>query len=159
MFIYEFMSGVAETITGTTERPDELQLRLQVVFKFHDTYFQVLALEYNMEGPKRFVGLFGLFNLGMIIIIALYIIVGVFGYLKYGDTIEATITLNLPQEEKKAQAAKIIFALAIFLTFPLQNYVAYSMVWRKFQKRIPEKRRLLPDYALRVALVVIPCNN
>ncbi|CAK1588266.1 unnamed protein product [Parnassius mnemosyne] len=116
----------------------------------------VLALEYNMEEPKRFVGFFGLFNLGMAIIITLYIIIGVFGYLKYGDTIEATITLNLPQEEKKAQAAKVIFALAIFLTFPLQNYVAYSMVWRKLQKRIPENRRCFPDYALRVALVLIP---
>lgn len=53
-----------------------------------------------MEEPKKFVGLFGLFSLGMIVIISLYIIIGVFGYLKYGEEIKATITLNLPQEQK-----------------------------------------------------------
>lgn len=61
---------------------------------------QILALEYNMEKPKQFVGLFGLFNIGMIAIITLYLSVGVFGYLKYGDSIKASITLNLPPQEK-----------------------------------------------------------
>lgn len=61
---------------------------------------QVLALEYNMEKPKQFVGLFGLFNIGMLMIIGLYMIIGVFGYLKFGDNIQASITLNLPFAEK-----------------------------------------------------------
>lgn len=59
-----------------------------------------MALEYNMEKPKQFVGLFGLFNIGMVIIMMLYLLVGIFGYLKYGDEIEPSITLNLPQMEK-----------------------------------------------------------
>ncbi|KPI91887.1 Proton-coupled amino acid transporter 4 [Papilio xuthus] len=107
----------------------------------------ILALEYNMEEPKRFVGMLGLYSVGMITIITLYLIVGVFGYLKYGEEIKATITLNLPQEQKKAQAAKLIFALAIFLTFPLQNYVAYNMVWRRAKKRLPERDGLSENFA------------
>ncbi|XP_072931466.1 proton-coupled amino acid transporter-like protein acs isoform X2 [Epargyreus clarus] len=116
----------------------------------------VLALEYNMEDPKRFVGLFGLFNIGMLIIMSLYMVVGVFGYLKYGDSIKASLTLNLPQEQKKAQVAKVIFAVAIFLTFPLQNFVAYNIVWRKLKKCIRPTRQCVCDYLLRVLLVVIP---
>ncbi|CAK1554054.1 unnamed protein product [Leptosia nina] len=118
----------------------------------------VLALEYNMENPKRFVGICGLFNIGMIIILSLYISMGVFGYLKYGEDIKPSITLNLPQHEKKAQAAKLTFALAIFLSFPLQNFVAYSILWRKIQKKIPVSERsvLFFDYALRILLVIIP---
>lgn len=61
---------------------------------------QVLALEYNMEKPKQFVGLFGLFNIGMAVIMSLYTLVGVFGYLKYGSSIQASITLNLPYDQK-----------------------------------------------------------
>ncbi|XP_013144910.1 PREDICTED: proton-coupled amino acid transporter 4-like [Papilio polytes] len=116
----------------------------------------ILALEYNMEEPKRFVGMLGLYSIGMISIIVLYLVVGVFGYLKYGEEIKATITLNLPQEQKKAQAAKLIFALAIFLTFPLQNYVAYNMVWRRAKKKLPESKHMVTDYTLRIALVIIP---
>ncbi|XP_049884501.1 proton-coupled amino acid transporter-like protein CG1139 [Pectinophora gossypiella] len=116
----------------------------------------VLALEYNMKNPKEFVGLFGLFNIGMCVIIALYLVVGIFGYIKYGDEIEASITLNLPKTQKKAQAAKIAFAVAIFLSFPLQNFVAYNILWRKLQKRYAEDRRCFPDYFLRIVLVLIP---
>ncbi|CAH2103310.1 unnamed protein product [Euphydryas editha] len=115
----------------------------------------VLALEYNMENPKQFVGLFGLFNIGMLIIMSLYLLMGIFGYLKYGDDIKASITLNLPQDQKKAQAAKLIFALSIFLTFPLQNFVAYNILWRKI-KKVFKKNLLCIDYFLRILLVVIP---
>ncbi|XP_041986625.1 proton-coupled amino acid transporter-like protein CG1139 [Aricia agestis] len=117
----------------------------------------ILALEYNMENPKRFVTFFGLFNIGMTIIVAVYIMVGVFGFLKYGDDIKASITLNLPQEEKKAQAAKILLAVAIFLSFPLQNFVAYSMIWLKLKEGITNKsKKYLVDYSLRIVLVIIP---
>lgn len=53
-----------------------------------------------MENPKQFVGLFGLFNIGMVIIMSLYLLMGIFGYLKYGDDVKASITLNLPQDQK-----------------------------------------------------------
>lgn len=53
-----------------------------------------------MENPKDFTGLFGLFSIGMAIIVVMYMILGIFGYIKYGDEIKASITLNLPQKEK-----------------------------------------------------------
>ncbi|KAI8430463.1 hypothetical protein MSG28_000731 [Choristoneura fumiferana] len=65
----------------------------------------ILALEYNMDHPKRFLGYFGLFNIAMTMILALYALVGVFGYLKYGDNIKASLTLNLPQEQNRSPSA------------------------------------------------------
>ncbi|XP_073949825.1 proton-coupled amino acid transporter-like protein acs isoform X2 [Choristoneura fumiferana] len=114
----------------------------------------ILALEYNMDHPKRFLGYFGLFNIAMTMILALYALVGVFGYLKYGDNIKASLTLNLPQEQKKAQAAKLIFGLAIFLTFPLQNFVAYNVIWSRISHKYTTAATC--DYFLRIVLVVIP---
>ncbi|CAH0402211.1 unnamed protein product [Chilo suppressalis] len=116
----------------------------------------VLALEYNMENPKHFVGLFGLFNIGMTIIVVAYSLIGIFGFLKYGSTIQASITLNLPQDQKKAQFAKVILALAIFLSFPLQNFVAYTLIWRKIKKRLHHAQKTVVDYTLRVTLVLLP---
>ncbi|XP_035436399.1 proton-coupled amino acid transporter-like protein CG1139 isoform X1 [Spodoptera frugiperda] len=113
----------------------------------------VLALERNMENPKDFTGLFGLFSIGMAIIVVMYMILGIFGYIKYGDEIKASITLNLPQKEKKAQAAKLAFAATIFTSFPLQNFVAWQILWGILQKKYPSSAM---DYGLRVGCATIP---
>ncbi|CAH0703638.1 unnamed protein product [Spodoptera exigua] len=60
----------------------------------------ILALEYNMERPRDFTGICGLFSISMFIIIGIYVVLGICGYLKYGDECEGSITLNLPQNQK-----------------------------------------------------------
>lgn len=55
----------------------------------------VLPLENNMKTPQDFGGLNGVLNTGMVIVASLYTAVGFFGYLKYGENVAATITLNL----------------------------------------------------------------
>ncbi|PZC75917.1 hypothetical protein B5X24_HaOG205310 [Helicoverpa armigera] len=116
----------------------------------------ILALEYNMEKPREFTGFCGLFSVGMMIILATYIALGVFGYLKYGNECKGSITLNLPQDEKKAQVAKLTFTIALFLSYPLQNFVAWQIVWRKTHKKVSDKWKRTVDYALRVILATIP---
>lgn len=55
----------------------------------------VLPLENNMKTPQDFGGLTGVLNTGMVIVACLYTAVGFFGYLKYGESVKASITLNL----------------------------------------------------------------
>lgn len=55
----------------------------------------VLPLENNMKNPKSFRGPIGVLNVSMVIVASLYLSVGFFGYLKYGDEVKASITLNL----------------------------------------------------------------
>lgn len=52
-----------------------------------------------METPQDFSGLTGVLNTGMVIVAALYTSVGFFGYLKYGDHVKGSITLNLPPND------------------------------------------------------------
>lgn len=49
-----------------------------------------------MKTPRDFVGKFGVLNCSMISIIIMYVGMGLFGYLQYGDKAEGSITLNLP---------------------------------------------------------------
>lgn len=56
----------------------------------------VLPLENNMKTPEAFGGKTGVLNTGMVIVACLYTAVGFFGYLKYGDAVQGSITLNLP---------------------------------------------------------------
>lgn len=60
---------------------------------------QIIALENNMATPKSFGGTFGVLNIGMVIIVALYAGIGLLGYLKYGSEALGSVTLNLPETD------------------------------------------------------------
>lgn len=49
-----------------------------------------------MKHPKDFVGWNGVLSTAMGIAIILYFSIGFFGYIKYGEFVEGSITLNLP---------------------------------------------------------------
>lgn len=58
----------------------------------------VMSLENNMKHPGHFIGCPGVLNTGMGFVVALYAGVGFLGYLKFGEATEASITLNLPND-------------------------------------------------------------
>lgn len=64
-----------------------------------NTLVQMLPLENEMKTPKSFGGSFGVLNQGMVVIVFLYVGMGLFGYLNYGDDIQGSITLNLPADD------------------------------------------------------------
>lgn len=58
----------------------------------------MLPIENKMKTPEDFGGWTGLINLGMTIAVALYAAVGFYGYLRFGDDVKGSLTLNLPPE-------------------------------------------------------------
>lgn len=54
-----------------------------------------MAVESSMSQPKKFQGLCGVFAQSMVLIGAIYAAVGMLGYWRYGDLVEASITMNL----------------------------------------------------------------
>ena len=67
----------------------------EIVFLF----CQVLPLENKMEKPHHFKKIV---VLGMVVIVATYIVFGLLGYLVYGDGICPSITLNLQSPARVA---------------------------------------------------------
>ena len=59
----------------------------------------VLPLENQMKTPGDMRGWNGVLNIAMTMVACLYIAVGFFGYLKYGEDVLGSITLNLPSDE------------------------------------------------------------
>merc|ERR1739844_352283 len=88
----------------------------------------VLPLENQMRTPSDMKGWNGVLNTSMILVSCLYIAVGFFGYLKYGDQVAGSITLNLPVDEFLAILVKIMMSLAIFLSYALQFYVPVNLL-------------------------------
>lgn len=52
-----------------------------------------------MKNPSDFSRPAGVLNIGMTIVTTLYIAFGFFGYLKWGEDVAGSLTLNLPQSE------------------------------------------------------------
>nr|CAD7430353.1 unnamed protein product [Timema monikensis] len=124
--------------------------------------FQIIALENNMKKPQDFGGYTGVLNKGMSVIVFLYVFVGFVGYLKYGENAMGSVTLNLPTDEILAQSVKIMFAVAIFITYALQCYVPVEIVWNTYLKERMAKRsetmQTLVEYLMRTAMVLGTCE-
>lgn len=58
-----------------------------------------MPVENSMRNPNHFLGCPSVLNVTMTIVVALYAILGIFGYLTYGENVLASITLNIPIEE------------------------------------------------------------
>ncbi|XP_054274645.1 proton-coupled amino acid transporter-like protein pathetic isoform X2 [Macrosteles quadrilineatus] len=113
----------------------------------------VMPLENNMKTPTHFIGCPGVLNTGMFFVVLLYSSVGFFGYLKYGDATEPSITLNLP-DNILAQSVKVMIAVAIFLTYSLQFYVPMEIIWKAVKHRFT-KHPALVEYSIRIVLVIM----
>ncbi|KAK6628809.1 hypothetical protein RUM43_002625 [Polyplax serrata] len=116
----------------------------------------IMPLENEMKSPKSFGGPVGVLNVAMALIIALYVGMGFFGYLRYGADAKGSITLNIPSGDPLAQVVKITMAFAIFITHALQNYVAIDIVWNGYLAPSFEKNahKLYYEYAVRTLLVL-----
>lgn len=57
-----------------------------------------------------------------------------------------------------AQSIKIMFAIAIFITYALQGYVPVEIIWNTYlNHRIPENK-LFWEYVLRTAVTLATCE-
>jgi len=115
----------------------------------------VMPLENEMKKPKNFGSTFGVLNMAMLPITLLYTFVGFFGYLKFGNNVHGSITLDLPPKDWLAQAARLMLAFAIFITHALACYVAVDISWREYVEPRVQSRKLLWEYIVRTILVII----
>jgi len=119
----------------------------------------VLPIENQMRHPKDMLTWNGVLNTSMILIVCLYIAVGFYGYLVYGDDIKSTITLNLPPEDILAQVTMALFSLAIFFSYALQFYVLMEIVGPNILRpRMPNASDRLysaTEYLTRVVINVL----
>lgn len=57
----------------------------------------VLPLKNAMLEPKKFGKAFGVLNVGIVIVTSLFISIGFLAYWRWGDDVQGSVTLNLPE--------------------------------------------------------------
>lgn len=96
----------------------------------------VLPVENKMKTPEVFGGWFGVIDLAMTIAMVLYAAMGFYGYLRFGKAVQGSITLNLPCHEGLYAAVKVMFAVAIFITYGIQFYVPIEILWPSVEDQL-----------------------
>ncbi|CAG2166710.1 unnamed protein product [Oppiella nova] len=87
-----------------------------------------MGLYRSMKNRHNFAKPFGVINTAIVIVMTSYTVVGLLGYLKYGDQVEASITLSLPKEALYI-SVQLMYSIAITISYPVQLYVAIQLIW------------------------------
>ena len=111
----------------------------------------VLPLENKMQKPEHFKRVL---NFGMIFVFMLCLTFGFLGYDKYGDDIEASISLNLPNNWY-CSLTKILFAVAMYVSYALQFLVPVRILMPWVKEKFPNSNGTLRDYLFRLSLIAV----
>ncbi|CAK1554082.1 unnamed protein product [Leptosia nina] len=121
----------------------------------------VMPLENSMKTPRALLGYCGVLNKGMSGVTVVYILLGFLGYLRFGEDVMDSITLNLephPNDPKVyeilAQVVKVSIAIAVYCTFGLQFFVCIEIMWNAIKEKFT-KRPDFADYVMRTIMVTL----
>ncbi|PSN37126.1 hypothetical protein C0J52_12592 [Blattella germanica] len=116
----------------------------------------LLPLQSEMRYPDTFSSRFGVLNIGMTIVTTLLVSMGFLGYLKYGDKVQGSLTLNFDQSDPLAQAVQLILSVGILFSYALQMYVPIDILWPKVLSRWgPFRWSVFVEIVFRSILVLI----
>uniref|UniRef100_A0A914ZA79 Amino acid transporter transmembrane domain-containing protein n=1 Tax=Panagrolaimus superbus TaxID=310955 RepID=A0A914ZA79_9BILA len=95
----------------------------------------VLPMENKLKNPKNMIGPLGVLSTGMSLVSVIYAACGFFGYITYGNSVEGSITLNLPNSVQ-FNIVKIFLTLVVSFGFMIQQYVIVEMTWPSLRQNI-----------------------
>lgn len=114
----------------------------------------VMPLENTMRKPQQFLGYPSILLIAMTIITVMYFTMGFFGFIRFGEEVRGSITLNLPTNEWPAILGQILMGIAILLTLGLKFFIPMDILLKKIENSIA-KSRILYETLIRIAVMVV----
>ncbi|KAL4707487.1 hypothetical protein ACJJTC_000239 [Scirpophaga incertulas] len=110
-----------------------------------------LAIENNMTYPKKFpLVLAG----GMSVVMSMVMIVGFFGYWGFGIHAKSPVTVNFPWELFPI-ILKVFMALMIYVTFALNFWIPFELVWYYLKQKHPQEKFWFWERVYRAIHVIV----
>ncbi|XP_049538262.1 proton-coupled amino acid transporter 4-like [Anopheles darlingi] len=117
----------------------------------------VLPLKNAMRRPHDFSRPLGVLNVGMTVVTLLFTTTGFLGYLKWGEEVKGSLTLNLPDGELLAQVVKVMISLGVLFGYALQFFIAIQIMLPSIRKRFDPAHRhpVLLEFCFRILMVLL----
>lgn len=116
----------------------------------------VLPLKNSMKNPSNFSRPMGVLNVGVTMQTILFICLGVFGYWKYGDEAEGSLTMNLPKDEVLSQTVLLILSFGVILGYAIQFFIPIQIMFPSVRNIIKpaDRNPLVGEMAFRTFMVL-----
>ncbi|KAH8291511.1 hypothetical protein KR054_012302, partial [Drosophila jambulina] len=116
----------------------------------------MLVVEANMAHPQSYLGLFGVLNMAVFFILFSNLFFGIMGYWRFGESVQASVTLNIPQSEILSQIIKFCIATGILFSYPLHGFVVITVIFSDYrQSEEKKKHRTLLEYVVRTLFLFL----
>ncbi|KAJ2943124.1 hypothetical protein O0L34_g18817 [Tuta absoluta] len=110
-----------------------------------------LPIENNMKDPKKFPLVL---CSGMVVVVSFLIMVGFFGYWGYGENSVSPVTLNFPSEVFPT-ILKCLMGIMIFITFALNFWAPFNLVWHYMSKKHEPKKHWIWERVYRATFILV----
>ncbi|XP_075987833.1 proton-coupled amino acid transporter-like protein pathetic [Anticarsia gemmatalis] len=110
-----------------------------------------LPIENNMKNPKKFPIIL---CAGMTVVVSFLMLTAFFGYWGWGEKVISPITLNFPRDVFPT-TLKALMAIMIFITFGLNFWAPFNLVWHYLRKHHPENRHYIWERVYRAGFVIL----
>lgn len=80
-----------------------------------------------MKKPRNFEKTFGVLNVGMVFVGFMFIAMGFISYLRYGDDVKSSVTLNLKDSD-----GMYVFKIMVFKTIELIQHFQFKSLMMSF---------------------------
>lgn len=131
--------------------PKELPLCMAMIVFSYEGIGCILPLENEMRKPEDFTWVV---NLGMGMVTTMFLAMSILGYIAFGDEIQGSISLNLP-DTPFYDAVKVAYAVAMFFTYFIQFYVPMQILLPPLLNKYQKRGGSCFEYAFRTFMVVL----
>ncbi|KAH8289774.1 hypothetical protein KR054_010777, partial [Drosophila jambulina] len=115
----------------------------------------VMPLKNAMRKPRQFESTLGVLNVGMFLVSVMFMFAGSVGYMKWGEQVGGSLTLNLG-DTILAQAVKLMVSAGVLLGYPLQFFVAIQIMWPGVKQMCGiQGRSLAGELGFRTSMVLL----
>lgn len=131
IFNVNFNESRAPKIEAIRPLNNILQFLATIFFTLNFTGIAI-PLRNKMEDSKKFDSRFGVLTVSVLIITMTNIVFGFMGYIRYGDDISNSVTLDLPLKNVLVQIVIVLYCIAIYFSYPSGYFVIFNIVWNEW---------------------------
>uniref|UniRef100_A0A914UXV5 Amino acid transporter transmembrane domain-containing protein n=1 Tax=Plectus sambesii TaxID=2011161 RepID=A0A914UXV5_9BILA len=117
----------------------------------------ILPMENKMRHPEDMIRPYGVLWAGMSLVTITYVATGFFGFMVYGEDVQGSITLNLP-DIWVYDVVKVILVVVVYVGYVIQLYIVVEMIWPAIRRKVLGRYQsihLLLEYVFRALLVLL----
>ena len=101
-----------------------------------------MPMENEMKHPQEFTGPLSILNFSIFTLILSYVVMGLFGFVRYGESVEGSITLNLPKNEVLSLTAQSLMSIALLFSIGISFQGFCGVMWNKVGHWFPKNHNV-----------------